>query len=218
MTKSVGPAVALALSELLPQPSQLGENRAEVLARKRASFDAADQPARWHFIGHIQRNKARRIIEGSDVLHSIDSLRLAQTVVRLAAELERSLEVFIEVNLTGETEKHGLSAEEVAPVLEALSASDHIQVAGLMAMGPARGLRTVDEVFADVAQLAAELEGATPGAFSDGRCRLSMGMSGDLEAAVRHGSHFVRVGSALFDGIPDGARDLPSSSPENVPR
>lgn len=214
VTKTVDPSVALALTDLMAQPAHLGENRAEVLDLKRTAFREAGQSARWHFIGHIQRNKARRIIERSDVLHSVDSVRLAQTVVRLTEELDRSLEVFVEVNLTGETEKHGLAPEEVRSVLDELAASDRVQVAGLMAMGPGRGLREVDDVFADVAQLADELQNSTPAAFMNGTCRLSMGMSGDLEAAVRHGSSYVRVGSALFEGV----QALHSSSPQDPSR
>ncbi len=218
VTKTVKPPVALALAGHMGEPAQLGENRAEVLNQKRTAFESAGQAARWHFIGHIQRNKARRIIERSDVLHSIDSLRLAKTVARLTGELQRSVEVFVEVNLTGEAEKHGLAPEEVPPVLEELSGCEHLHVAGLMAMGPARGLRTVDEVFGDVAQLAAELESSTPDAFMDGRCLLSMGMSGDLEAAVRHGSSYVRIGSALFAGLSDGGQDLQPSSSQDPSR
>ena len=201
VTKSVDPSVTRALASLMPPPIELGENRAEGLDRKHAALQEAGLRPRWHFIGHIQRNKARRIIETADVLHSIDSMRLAKTVVRLSAELDRSLVVFVEVNLTGETEKHGLSPGDAAAVVEELSGAERIQVAGLMAMGPARGLRTVDDVFGDVAQLAAELHNDAPDAFMDRTCQLSMGMSGDLESAVRHGSSYVRVGSALFEGV-----------------
>ena len=211
VTKSVDPVITLNLAAQLPAPVHLGENRLEGLDRKREAFGAAGRIARWHFIGHIQRNKARRIIERSDVLHSIDSVRLAQTVVRLTDELERELQVFIEVNLTGETEKHGLQPGDVRAVLDELQSSERVQVAGLMAMGPARGLRSTDEVFSDVAQLADELQNSTPAAFMNGTCLLSMGMSGDLEEAVRHGSNYVRVGSALFEGVaelnPSPSRD-----------
>ena len=213
ITKSVDPSVALALTGLM-KPAHLGENRAESLDLKRVAFHEADQEARWHFVGHIQRNKARRIIERCDVLHSIDSARLAGTVVRLAEELDRTLEVFIEVNLTGETEKYGLAPEDVPAVLDELADATRIQVAGLMAMGPARGLRSVDEVFGDAAKLAGELQTATPAAFLNGTCRLSMGMSGDLEAAVRHGSSYVRIGSALFEGV----QALHSSPPQDSSR
>ena len=201
VTKSVDASITRALAALMPPPVELGESRAEGLDRKHAALQEAGLRPHWHFIGHIQRNKARRIIENADALHSIDSMRLARTVVRLSDELERSLVVFVEVNLTGETEKHGLSPGDAEAVVHELSSAEHLQVAGLMAMGPARGLRVVDDVFGDVAQLAAELHNAAPDAFMDRTCRLSMGMSGDLESAVRHGSSYVRVGSALFEGV-----------------
>ncbi|MEM8711413.1 MAG: YggS family pyridoxal phosphate-dependent enzyme [Planctomycetota bacterium] len=223
VTKTVSPDVAADLCRLLraltPTPPQLGENRADVLAAKRAAFTEreANEP-RWHFIGSIQRNKARRILERADVLHSIDSVKLAGTVVRLADELERVIDVFIEVNLTGEDEKHGLLPDDVREVLNALQGSERIRVLGLMAMGPARGLKTVTEVFRQVADLAAELTRQAPTSFHEGRCRLSMGMSGDLETAVRFGSDFVRVGSALFEGLsPSSSARPPLDTPQDFP-
>ncbi|QDV07462.1 Pyridoxal phosphate homeostasis protein [Planctomycetes bacterium Poly30] len=204
VTKTVSSEVTLALVDVMVARGltpHLAENRADRFEEKVLAFEAAGVRPRWHFIGHIQRNKARRILERADVLHSVDSLRLAETVVRIAEELERDVEVFIEVNLTGETEKHGLLAAGVPEVLEVLAASPQVQVAGLMAMGPARDLRTVDEVFFEIAALARDLELQSPDLLSGGKCRLSMGMSGDLEAALQHGSRFVRIGSALFEDL-----------------
>ncbi|MGK0484313.1 MAG: pyridoxal phosphate enzyme (YggS family) [Planctomycetota bacterium] len=218
VTKTVPPTVAMALANLMAGPkdglkdgpSSLAENRSDHFAEAVEAFKSAGQAASWHFIGHIQRNKARRILERSHVVHSIDSLRLAGTVARLADELERDIDVFVEVNLTEETEKYGLLAAGVPDVLEALGTSSRVRIRGLMAMGPARGLREVDDVFRDVAALARQLESTHVDSFSDGHCLLSMGMSGDLEAAIRHGSSFVRIGSALFEDVP---RALPPTTP-----
>lgn len=201
MTKTVEPDVALALHGLGCQ--DLAENRADRFLAKADAFEAAGATPTWHFVGHLQRNKARRVLERADVLHSVDSLRLAEAIVRLADELGRGVDAFVQVNLTGETEKHGLAADEALAAARVLAASDRVRVLGLMAMGPLgeRGGRTTDEVFGDAERLANELEQAAPELFVDGRCRLSLGMSGDAEIAIAHGSDFVRVGSSLFVGL-----------------
>lgn len=203
VTKTVSPATALALHRL--GCKDLAENRAPVLREKVDAATAVDAHPRWHFIGHLQRNKARRVVECVHVLHSVDSLALAETVARLKAEGvgAPTLEVFVEVNLTGEPTKHGLSAGDASDVVERLADAAGVHVLGLMAMGPLSGhsVRTADDVFAETNDLARRLEGTLAGAFHTGRCQLSMGMSGDLESAIRHGSDYVRVGSALFEGI-----------------
>lgn len=201
VTKTQPPAVALGLARL--GCMDLAENRPQGLAEKVRAFEAAGISARWHYVGHLQRNKARRVLEHTDVLHSVDSPRLAATVVRLAAELGRPIEVFIQVNLTGETEKHGHLPEEAEESVSLLGDSPNVDLLGLMAMGPLaeRGSRSPADVFGDCAELGASLAGTMPGAFHGGRCSLSMGMSGDLSAAIQHGSTHVRVGSALFTDL-----------------
>lgn len=207
VTKTVDVATTAAL--VRAGARDLGENRAVPFAEKADALaglftPGAEDSPRWHFIGHLQRNKARRVLERADVLHSVDSLRLAEAVVRITTEVERTVDVFVEVNLTGEAEKHGHAPDEVDATLDVLAAGSHVRVMGLMAMGPLadRGTATVDEVFASARSLAEQLEASRgTDTFHDGRCRLSMGMSGDLEPAIRHGSTHVRVGSALFEGL-----------------
>lgn len=203
VTKSVD-AVTTAALVRSSGVQDLAENRAQRLVDKAMALGALDPAPVWHFIGHLQRNKVRRVLEHAHVLHSVDSLRLAEAVVRISGELQRTIDVFVEVNLTGEPEKHGHFPDELEPTLDALAASDHVRVLGLMAMGPlaGRGARSTKEVFADAAALAARVEAERGAAtFHQGRCQLSMGMSGDLELAVAHGSTHVRVGSALFQGV-----------------
>lgn len=202
VSKSVGPDLTAAV--VLAGALDLGENRAQAFVEKHAALDGLRPAPRWHFIGHLQRNKARRVVERADVVHSVDSPRLAEALARLTSELERPLEVFVEVDLTGEAAKHGHAPDELAPTLGILAAAPHIGLLGLMAMGPLeeRPGRTTEHVFAEAASLGASLAEEHPDAFVGGRCRLSMGMSGDLEIAVRHGATHVRVGSALFEGLP----------------
>jgi len=202
VTKTVVPAVARLLAGELGR-RDLGENRAEPFRDKSDALAGVDPAPRWHFVGHLQRNKARRVLERCDVLHSVDSARLARTVARLTGELDRQVAAFAQVNLTGEDEKYGMAAgsDELREALEALGEAPGVRLLGLMAMGPLDsrpGARTPDEVFGDVRALAADLD---PALFDGGRCRLSMGMSGDLEPAIRCGSTSVRVGSALFEGL-----------------
>lgn len=206
VTKTVGSATTAALADL--GCSDFGENRADAFRAKVDALEGLDAPLRWHFIGHLQRNKARRVLERCDVLHSVDSERLAGAVARITSELERPVGAFVEVNLTGEPEKHGLDpgadADELAATLAALAEAPHVRLEGIMAMGPLgrrEGARAVEDVFADAAALGASLEAATDGPFGGRRCRLSMGMSGDVQEAVQHGTDLVRVGSSLFSGL-----------------
>lgn len=202
VTKSVPAAVALALHRLGCE--HLAENRAPTFLEKADAFLEAGLEPTWHFVGHVQRNKARRILERAHVLHSVDSVRLAETIARVLGELDRPVDLFLEVNLTGEKEKHGLTPDELPAAIEALGKASQAQILGLMVMGPLkeRGQRTTDDVFADAQRLAADVERTHAGSLIDGICRLSMGMSGDLQPAIVYGSTHVRIGSSLFHSIP----------------
>ena len=212
VTKTVNPDATAALVDA--GASELGENRAAPFAEKADSLEAqfarsAGEVHRWHFIGHLQRNKARRVLERAHVLHSVDTPRLAESIARIAAELRRTIEVFVEVNLTGEAQKHGHAPGELGPTLDVLAASPWIRVLGLMAMGPLVETEdvTTESVFSCAGSLARALESERgPSTFHEGRCRLSMGMSGDLEVAIRNGATHVRVGSALFEGLDETHR------------
>lgn len=199
VTKAVPAAVARALCAA--GCGDLGENRADALEEKAAAL--ADLAPRWHFIGHLQRNKARRVVRLADVIHAVDTQRLLLDLERLAAEEDRRPALYLQVHATGEPEKHGFAPAELDAAVEHAARFPHVRLLGLMAMGPREdpdGART-RAVFALVHELAARLERAHPGAFEGGRCRLSMGMSGDLEDAVAAGATLVRVGSALFAGV-----------------
>lgn len=202
VTKTVEPEVAAALVAL--GELDLGENRVPELERKHAWFEArgdAQARPRWHFIGHVQRNKARRVVRLVDVIHSIDSGRLLDAVVRLAQEEARRPGVYLQVKLTGEDAKTGLAPEDVSALVDRTRDADRLDLLGLMTMAPlsappgtsssAAALQT----FEALAKLAGELPAD---AFHGGRPRLSMGMSGDLEEAIQAGADIVRVGSALF--------------------
>ncbi|MEM9660035.1 MAG: alanine racemase, partial [Planctomycetota bacterium] len=115
----------------------LGESRPQQLWEKASSQSLSD--ARWHLVGHLQRNKVRRTLPLTDVIHSVDSLRLLAAINGVAAELELRPRLLLEVNATGEAQKHGLSAGELSATLEAAEGFSNVRIVGLMAMAPRNG-------------------------------------------------------------------------------
>jgi hypothetical protein len=203
VTKSVEPEVALALARL--GQTDLGENRLEPFERKVAALHAAGVDARWHYVGHLQRNKARRVARLADVIHAVDTRALLDTLARVADEEGAAPGLYLQVKLADDEAKHGLAPAEVRALVAA--ASERRQpLLGLMTMAPLPG-PGVDpgaarRVFDALAELARDLPA---GAFAGGAPRLSMGMSGDLEDAVAAGATDVRIGTALFEGCDEEA-------------
>ncbi|MCB9907046.1 MAG: YggS family pyridoxal phosphate-dependent enzyme [Planctomycetes bacterium] len=203
VTKSVDLATIRALVAL--GESEFGENRADALVSKAEGL--GDPTVRWHFVGPIQRNKVRKIVAHASILHSLDSTRLIGSVQRVAAELGRTVDGYLQVWLSGERSKQGLLPSEVAQALEAIDPDGPLRPVGLMTMGPledASGERT-RRVFAQLQAIGQELESSHHRRFRAGRCLLSMGMSGDLEWAVASGSTLVRIGTDLFHHLPHSA-------------
>jgi hypothetical protein len=151
---------------------------------------------RWHFIGHLQRNKARAAAGVFDVVHSLDGPRVAQTLDRAARDLGRRLRVLIEVNVAGEPTKYGVAPEAVPGLLAALRGLPHLEPVGLMTMAPMTETpESVRWVFRSLRLIRDRLlAGEAGAAFNE----LSMGMSGDFEVAVEEGSTMVRIGRAIF--------------------
>ena len=177
----------------------LGENRVQEAQDKLAELRALsdEQQVQWHLIGHLQSNKARRAVELFDVVHSVDSLKLAEKLDQVANELNKRLPIFIEVNLGGEDSKAGLAVADVLPLCEAVSRLAHLELKGLMAVPPfLEESEAVRPYFRRLRQLRDEaLKAGIVGAqFGE----LSMGMSNDFEVAIEEGASFVRVGTALF--------------------
>ena len=174
----------------------MGENRPQSLWQKSAELplDIA-----WHMIGHLQTNKIRRTLPIASLIHSVDSVRLAESISHEAQRLDRIIPVALEVNLTGETAKQGFPASQIADSLPSLLALPNLRIAGLMTMA-----RLCDEaeqcrpVFAELRQLRDALRSPT-----SELPVLSMGMSQDFEVAIEEGATHVRVGSALFEGVAD---------------
>lgn len=187
VTKSVSPEVALDLAALGQE--DLGESRLAGLEEKARAFAARGVAARWHFVGHLQRNKARRAADRFDVIQSVDSREIARRLSDLGVERGRPVRALVEVRTADDPEKTGLSADVAEPMLAEMIALPGLVVEGLMTMAPL----TDDErlIRASFAQLA-RLRDRT------GLRELSMGMSGDYEIAIEEGATIIRVGSAIF--------------------
>ena len=176
---------------------ELGESRPQQLWEKAELL--ADLPVRWHLIGHLQRNKVRRTLPLTVLIHSVDSRRLLAAIDQEAGDAG-PVRVLLEVNVSGESAKFGFQPDEIEPLLAELPNFANVSVRGLMCMAGLEG-RPDDarREFAALRQLRDRLRPSCPkGVVLD---ELSMGMSGDFEAAIEEGATIVRVGSALFKGI-----------------
>jgi pyridoxal phosphate enzyme (YggS family) len=152
----------------------------------------------WHLIGHLQRNKVRRTLPLVSWVHSADSLRLLEEIDREAAALGWRPGVLLEINVSGDPTKHGFRAEELDALLPRLAHLPSLNVRGLMCMAAREGdLDVARRNFAELRELRDRLRQAVP---DNVRLdELSMGMSGDFEAAIKEGATMVRIGSALFE-------------------
>lgn len=170
-----------------------GENYVQEAAPK---IDAVGAEARWHMIGHLQRNKAARAVELFDMIHTVDSVALGKSLGRHGAARGKPVRVLLEVNLGGESSKSGIRPGEAADLLAALAGEEYLVVEGLMTVPPpgppelARGffrkLRCLRDRLGETAPANAPL------------LELSMGMSDDYEVAVEEGATIVRIGRALL--------------------
>jgi len=196
----------------------LGESRAQVLAQHAALVDEylgrhrelpktargkVPQKVRWHMIGHLQRNKARKVVELCRLVHSIDSLKLAEELQAIVAARapETQLEVLVQVNVSGERQKYGVVPAAARHLVEQIDSMFNLRVRGLMCMAPEgkseeESAMLARQTFTRCAELFHDIRHAE---VADGPFDiLSMGMSADFEIAVECGANLVRVGSAIF--------------------
>jgi pyridoxal phosphate enzyme (YggS family) len=177
--------------------TDFGENRVPEALKKIPEVRA---DARWHLIGHLQRNKAKKALTLFDTVHSVDSLRLLSALGGLAESAGKTPEILLEVNVSGETQKHGLTPNEVAEVCRAANDQPSLRLTGLMTMAPiAEDPEDVRGVFRGLRELRDSLNDA--GAYATPLAELSMGMTQDFEVAAEEGATWVRVGSALFETL-----------------
>ena len=177
-----------------------GESRPQML------WDKGDRlkqlPVEWHLIGHLQRNKIVRTLPACQWIHSIDSLRLLQAVAAASTDLSRVTNCLLEVNISGDTVKHGFRPDEIHSALQLASELPAVRIRGLMGMASlsnTAGINLAQAQFAQLRTLRDELMANASGNIT--LTELSMGMSGDFEAAIAEGATMVRIGSILFAGI-----------------
>lgn len=174
----------------------LGENRVQEARDKITALGGAGL-ARWHLIGHLQTNKAKLAVQLFDLIHSVDSIRLAQELEKHAGAAGKPLACLIEVNQAGEETKSGLAEGEVGKLVEAMRAMTHVQAIGLMAIPPFLADPEAGRPhFRHLRELRDRLvaEGVAPAGFA----HLSMGMTHDFPVAIEEGATFVRIGTAIF--------------------
>jgi pyridoxal phosphate enzyme (YggS family) len=192
---AVREAVGAGLTEFGENRVQEGEAKAQALADLRPRVH-------WHLIGHLQANKVRKALGFADVVHSVDSLALAERLDRIAGEMGRTVEALVQVDLAGEATKTGVPADEAEALVRDAGAMTYLRLAGLMLMPPYeedperarsyfRRLRTMRDDLVARGLLA--------------RGELSMGMSHDLDVAIQEGATIIRVGTAIF-----GERSYPT--------
>jgi hypothetical protein len=196
VTKSVDAATALELARA--GAADLGENRIDALEAKAAALRDAGAAVRWHYLGHLQTNKARRAARVVDVLHSLDSADLADKLEKELAAAGRSMAVYLQVKLSGEPTKTGLERSELGALARHVQRCPHLRLSGLMAMAPL----DVPEREAAARAVFRELRGLRDALQAQLGLALacSMGMSEDYAIALEEGADVLRIGSLLFAG------------------
>ena len=188
VTKTVAPEIVnIAIENGI---TLLGENRVQEYLGKRDSYDKS---ARVDFIGHLQTNKVKYIIDSISVIQSVDSLRLAEEINRQSEKIGRVTDVYVEVNIGGEESKSGILPEETEEFIHKMSEYSNIRVCGMMTIPPKPD---IEKNFSKMRQLFIDIRGKNID--NNNVCVLSMGMSADYTAAIKHGSNLVRIGSGLF--------------------
>lgn len=175
-----------------------GENKVQEIVEK---YEALPKDIHWHMIGHLQRNKVKYIIDKVDLIHSVDSVRLAETIEKEAAKHDLTANILLEVNVAEEESKFGLKVDEVEQVVDEIAKFSHIKVCGLMTIAPfVENSEENRPYFRRLRNLSVDIGGKNVDNVT--MSILSMGMTNDYEVAVEEGATMVRVGTGLF-----GARD-----------
>ena len=171
-----------------------GENKVQEIVDK---YDQMPSDVKWHMIGHLQRNKVKYIVDKVAMIHSVDSLRLAETIEKEAAKKAVIVPILIEVNVAQEESKFGLKPEEVLPLIEQIADFSHIRIKGLRTIAPyVDNAEENREIFRELKKLSVDI--AAKNINNVNMSVLSMGMTGDYMVAVQEGATMVRVGTGIF--------------------
>ena len=175
-----------------------GENKVQEIVDK---YDQMPSDVKWHMIGHLQRNKVKYIVDKVYLIHSVDSLRLAEEISREAVKKQVEVNILIEVNVAQEETKFGLKMEEVLPLVESIAEFPHIKIQGLMTIAPyVQNPEENRPIFAHLRKLSVDI--AKKNIDNITMSILSMGMTNDYQVAIEEGATMIRVGTGIF-----GARD-----------
>lgn len=181
--------------------TDIGENRVQDALEKYNRLVRSElQTIKWHFIGHLQTNKARKAVEIFDLIHSVDSFHLADAISKDAAKINKAQDILIQVNVSGEQSKFGVSPERTIALLKQIISLSHIRVLGLMTITPlVDNPEKLRPYFRKLKQLSEEVKIFFLEPRTENRePALSMGMSQDYQVAVEEGATMVRIGSAIF--------------------
>ena len=174
--------------------TDIGENRVQELLSK---YDLIKGDVRWHLIGHLQSNKVKYIADKVCMIHSVESLSLAKEIERQCAKIDKIMDILVEVNVSGEESKSGITPEEALDFVKEVSLFPHIRVKGLMTMAPFDAENDeLHGIFANLYKIAVDISSKKLDNVIM-EC-LSMGMTGDYEIAVEENSTIVRIGTGLF--------------------
>lgn len=192
--------------------ADLGESRVQVLTQRapqviefhqrqltRGAEAEVPPKIRWHMIGHLQRNKVKQVLPLVSLIHSVDSLRLAEELETLAVKMDKRIPLLLQVNASEESQKHGVAVGAAVHLAEQIDSMQHLQLMGLMSMAPlSDDEKKIRICFARTREIFDEMKWHKIGGTS--LKHLSMGMSHDFEHAIAEGSTMVRIGTAIFGG------------------
>ncbi len=176
----------------------IGENYVQEAAD---AFPAVGRRARWHFIGHLQKNKVKRAVEIFDMIETVDSVELGREIDKRSAAAGKIMEILVEVNSGREPQKAGVFPEAVEPLVRALAEMPNLRVLGLMTMGPFEGDPEDSRPYFKETKKIWDALRANPVPRAEMRC-LSMGMTNSWRVAVEEGANMIRIGTAIFGARP----------------
>ncbi len=174
--------------------THFGENRPQELRDKQAEIT---EPLQWHMIGSLQTNKLKYVVGKTALIHSVDSIHLAEAIEEMSAKKELVTEILLELNIAGEESKHGIKPEELETLVREIATLSHVKIRGLMTVAPYTENAEENRIyFRQMKQLMVDINSKNiDNVYMD---MLSMGMTGDYEIAVEEGATLVRVGTGIF--------------------
>ena len=184
-----------------------GENKVQEMAQKYEDLnDKFDEKVNWHLIGHLQRNKVKYIIDKAELIHSVDSLRLAEQIEEETKKKNLIVDILIEVNVADEDTKFGVSCDDVEALIQEIVKLPHIRVRGLMTIAPyvenpeknRKYFKKLRDLYVDIKTKNTDNNGNGNILNTDTFDILSMGMTGDYEVAIEEGATMVRIGTGIF--------------------